>query len=141
MKPNHASFFDRPEGRRFREIIEKPEMIPQYELLSRIELPPVQAVVWELDPLLDALDATSRNFAAQSTGALIGQRLAERGFRVARDSKGRPRRGRIRKSRFIRTGTIFEEAPRERHAKPEDVRRILDDLMVKYRSTLEALSK
>ena len=141
MRPNHASFFERPEGRPFREIIAKPEMLPQYELLSRIELPPVQAVVWQLDPLLASLDESARSFAVQSSGALIGQVLAERGFRVARDDKGKARRGRIRKSKYIRTGTIFEEAPPRRVAKPEDVRRILDELMVTYRSTLEALAK
>lgn len=141
MRPNHASFFERPEGMPLRDIIANPQMLPQYELLSRIELPPVQAIVWELDPLLASLDPATRSFAAQSTGALIGQILGERGYQVARDPKGKPRRGRIRKSRYIRTGTIFEKASPRREAKPEDVRRILDELMVTYRSTLEALAK
>ena len=141
MNASHAAFFDRAEGPLFRQVIERPELLAQYELLSRIELPAVQAVVWDLEPLIETLDARSRIYATQSSGALIGELLSSRGYRVLRDSNGEKKRGRVRQSKFIKTGTIFEKVPDPASSRDEKVRLILDDLFVRYRETLEALAK
>lgn len=142
MNANHRQFFAREPWAPLRDALTSDEMIPKYELLSRIGLPAVQAAVWTIEPALEGLDEKTRNFAIQSSGALIGDVLTQRGYRVARDARGAKRRGQVRRSNFIRTGTIFEQ-PDDRYATPEDqrVQEIMDDLMVKYRSTLEALAK
>lgn len=140
MNASHSAFFDRPEGRCFKDVLTREAFIPQFELLSKIELPAVQAAVFELDPLIEQLDAAARPYAIQSSGALIGDILSRRGFRIARDPKGEKRRGRVRQSRFVKTGTIFEKLV-GRPSDDERVRDIVEDLMVRYRSTLEALAR
>jgi hypothetical protein len=141
MNANHRQFFERESWMPLRDALTNGEMIPQYELLSRIGLPAVQAAVWTIEPLLEGLDEKTRNFAIQSSGALIGDVLTQRGYRIARDARGAKRRGQVRKSRFIRTGTIFERPEGPASAHDQRVREIMDDLMVRYRSTLEALAK
>ena len=141
MNANHRSFLERKNWVPLREALTSKEMLPQYELMSRIGLPAVQAAVWTIEPALEGLDEKTRSFAIQSSGALIGDVLTRRGYRIARDAQGAKRRGQVRKSRFIRTGTIFErpEGPDSTH--DQRVREIMESLMVKYRTTLEALAK
>ena len=141
MNANHAAFFDRPEARPLKDVLTRPEMLPQYELLSRLEIPAVQAVVWDIEPIIEAFDAGSRNHAIQSSGALIGELLTARGFRIARDAKGEKRRGRVRKARFVKSGTIWELPPQPDSAHRSKVMAIMDDIMVRYRTTLTELAK
>lgn len=141
MNANHKQFFERESWKPLREALTSIELVPQYELLSRIGLPAVQAAVWTIEPAVESLDEKARNFAIQSSGALIGDVLTQRGFRVARDAHGAKRRGQVRKSRFIRTGTIFEQLENPVSVQDQRVRDIMDKLMVRYRTTLEALAK
>ena len=141
MNAHHRSFFDRPEGRPFYDALTRDDILPQYELLSRIELPAVQAVVWDLDPLLESLDPKTRQFATQSSGALIGDLLTARGFRIARGPNGEKRRGRVRKSRFVKSGTLWERTEGPSATDDAKVASIVDDLMRRYGSTLEALAR
>ena len=141
MNANHRQFFEREGWKPLRDALTSQEMIPLYELLSRIGLPAVQAAVWTIEPALENLDEKTKNFAIQSSGALIGNVLTQRGYRVARDSRGAKRRGQVRKSRFIRTGTIFERPEESDSKQDQRVREIMDDLVIKYRTTLEALAR
>lgn len=140
MNNNHAAFFERPEASELRKVLTRPEVVPQYELMSRLDMPAVQAVVWDIEPIIEKLDPALRNHAIQSSGALIGDLLTTRGYRVGRGMRGEKRRGRVRKSRFIRSGTIWEApAPAsDHHAK---VMALVEDIMVRYRTTLEELAK
>lgn len=141
MNASHAAFFDRPEARPLKDVLTSPEMLPKYELLSRLEIPAVQAAVWEIEPIIEKLDSGIRNHAIQSAGALIGDLLTARGFRIARDARGEKRRGRVRKARFVKSGTIWE-LPAERDSGHRDkVAKIMEDIMVRYRSTLTELAK
>jgi hypothetical protein len=141
MNRTHAAFFKRPEAPRIKEILTRPELVQQYELLSRIELPAVQAVVWDLEPLLEGLDEAARNHAIQSSGALIGDILTERGFRIARGRRGEKKRGRVRKARFVKSGTIWEPPPERQSEHRKRFDAIVEDIMVRYRTTLEELAK
>jgi hypothetical protein len=138
MNRSHAAFFERPEAKPIKEIVTRPELIPQYELLSRVEMPAVQAVVWDIEPILERFDEVTRNHAIQSTGALIGDILTKRGFRIARGRRGEKKRGRVRKARFVKSGTIWE-LPSDAHRERFDA--IVEDIMVRYRTTLEELAK
>src|SRR5580698_10470912 len=133
MNRTHAAFFKRPEAARIKEILTRPELVQQYELLSRIELPAVQAVVWDLEPLLEGLDEAARNHAIQSSGALIGDILTERGFRIARGRRGEKKRGRVRKARFVKSGTIWELPADAESGHRERFDAIVEDIMVRYR--------
>lgn len=141
MNPSHAAFFDRPEAAQIKEILTRPDLISQYELLSRIEIPAVQAVVWDIEPILEGFDEVTRNHAIQSTGALIGDILTKRGFRIARGRRGEKKRGRVRKARYVKSGTIWERptGPEDGHRERFDA--IVEDIMVRYRATLEELAK
>ena len=141
MNASHAAFFERPETAPLKKIVTHHEKIPQYELLSRLDIPAVQAVVWEIEPLIEEFDPATRNHAIQSTGALIGDLLTARGFRVARDARGEKRRGRVRKARFVKSGTIWElpAEPNDGHA--AKVAEIMEDIMDRYRTTLSELAK
>lgn len=141
MNRSHEAFFERPEAARLRQILTRPEVVPQYELLSRIELPAVQAVVWDIEPILEGFDEATRKHAIQSSGALIGEILTKRGFRIARGRRGEKKRGRVRKARFVKSGTIWEPPvdPKDAHRRRFDA--IVEDIMVRYRTTLEELAK
>ncbi len=73
MNPSHRAFFEGSEGRALREALTQADLLPQYELLSRLDLPAVQAAVWTVEPLLETLDPKARTFAIQASGALIGE--------------------------------------------------------------------
>jgi hypothetical protein len=141
MNANHREFFERGRWTPLREALTSEKLVSQYELLSKIGVPAVQAAVWTIEPALEGLDEKARKLAIQSSGALIGEVLTQRGFRVARDARGARRRGQVRRSRFIRTGTIFEEPEGAAAAEDQRVDEIMDALMVRYRTTLEALAK
>ncbi len=141
MNPSHAAFFERPEAEPLKRVLTRPEMVPQYELLSRLEMPAMQAVVWEIEPLIEQFDAATRNHAIQSSGALIGDLLTARGFRIARDRRGEKKRGRVRKARFVKSGTIWELPSEAGSEHREKVAAIMEDIMVRYRSTLTELAK
>jgi hypothetical protein len=141
MNASHAAFFERPEAQSLKQALTRPEILPQYELLCRLEMPAVQAVVWDIEPIIEQFDPVTRNHAIQSAGALIGDLLTARGFRIARDSRGEKKRGRVRKARFVKSGTVWElpsEATSEHRKK---VAAIMEDIMVRYRSTLTELAK
>jgi len=141
MNHAHLAFLDRPEGRRLATVIRQPELLRVYEEFAFAEVPPVQAIIREIEPILGELDARTRRYAAQSCGALIGEILTARGYRIAKGPRGENRRGRVRRSRFIKTGMLFE-APRE-STDPhfEEAMRIAREAMVKYRDVFEALAK
>jgi hypothetical protein len=141
MNRSHAAFFERPEAAPLKQILMRPEVVPLYELLSRIELPAVQAVVWDIEPILEGFDEATRNHAIQSSGALIGEILTKRGFRIARGRRGEKKRGRVRKARFVKSGTIWKPPanPKAEHRQRFDA--VIEDIMVRYRATLEELAK
>ncbi|HEY5306337.1 MAG TPA: hypothetical protein VIJ52_06690 [Pseudolabrys sp.] len=143
MNPTHAAFFEAPEAKVLRTIVMKPEYIPQFELLSRLECPAVQAVIWDIEPVIERFDPTNRNRAIQSVGALIGDVLTARGFRIARDSRGEKKRGRVRKARFVKSGTIWELPSHAEKLDPdfEKTMEVADELMDEYRDTLATLAK
>lgn len=141
MNPSHAAFFERPDALPLKEVLTRSEMLPQYELLSRLEIPAVQAAVWEIEPIIEKLDPDIRHHAIQSAGALIGEILTARGFRIARDARGEKRRGRVRKARFVKSGTIWELPVEPDSTHSEKVARIMEDIMIRYRSTLAELAK
>ena len=141
MNASHTAFFERPEAAPLKKALTRPALLPQYELLSRLEIPAVQAAIWDIEPILDTLDPGTRNYAIQASGALIGELLIARGFRTARDARGEKRRGRVKKARFVKSGTIWElpSAPDVGHS--AKVAAIIDDIMIRYSSTLAELAK
>lgn len=141
MNASHAAFFERPEARPLKDVLTRSDMLPQYELLSRLELPAVQAAVWEIEPIIEQFDPETRHYAIQSSGALIGDILTARGFRIARDARGEKRRGRVRKARFVKSGTIWELPAQPDDGHRRKVAAIMDDIMVRYRTTLTELAK
>lgn len=141
MNASHAAFFDRSEARSLKDTLTRPEMLPQYELLSKLEIPAIQAVIWDIEPIIETFDAGTRNHAIQSSGALIGELLTARGFRIARDANGEKRRGRVRKARFVKSGTIWELPAQPGGEHRDKVAAIMEDIMVRYRTTLTELAK
>ena len=141
MNSSHAAFFERPEAQPLKEALTRPELVPQYELLSRLEMPAVQAAVWAIEPIIEQFDPATRNHAIQSSGALIGDLLTSRGFRIARDSRGEKKRGRVRKARFVKSGTIWELPPKADNEHRKKVAAIMEDIIVNYRTTLAELAK
>jgi hypothetical protein len=141
MNASHTAFLARADGQKLAAIVSQPELIRAYEEFSYAEMPPVQAIVREVEPILAEMDAATRRYAVQSCGALVGEILAKRGYRVMRGPKGENRRGRIRRSRFIKTGTLFEFKGERKDPNYEEAMRIAREAMVKYRVVFEALAK
>ena len=142
MNQTHIAFLARAEGQKIAAVIRDRDLLRAYEEFSHAEMPPVQAIVREIEPLLAEMDAKTRRYAIQSCGALVGEILTQHGYRIMRGPRGENRRGRIRHSRFIKTGTLFERIEKP-HQDPhhEEAMRIARDVMVQYRATFEALAK
>ena len=141
MNASHAAFFERPDAQPLKHALMRPELVPQYELLSRLEMPAVQAAIWDIEPIIEQFDPATRNHAIQSAGALIGDLLTSRGFRIARGSRGEKRRGRVRKARFVKSGTIWEPPSEGDSDHRRKVAAIMEKIIVDYRTTLTELAK
>ena len=61
--------------------------------------------------------------------------------RDARGRRGEKKRGRVRNARFVKSGTIWERPTNAESGHRERFDAIIEDVMVRYRTTLEELAK
>ena len=88
-------------GRELAAIIDAPELVAEFQTLSAIDRPAVQAIAQHVANIIDALPATEQKHAAnQFCGWRVGQIMRGLGYRLVRD------RGRVSGAPF-RTGAVW----------------------------------
>ncbi|MBU3891050.1 hypothetical protein [Methylosinus sp. KRF6] len=101
MSSRFENYAETEIGRKISYIINWPDRILEYRLLSNLGMPAVQAIAAEVTPLIDALpDKRSRDAASQFCGWAVGRRLRAAGYEVVRD------RGRVSDAPF-KTGAVW----------------------------------
>lgn len=78
----YRSFRNTPLGRRLVALAEDDARIPEYRAFSRVGMPAVTALVYELNR--DFPDAGIDNFAKQALGAFVGNVMRKHGHREVR---------------------------------------------------------
>jgi hypothetical protein len=146
MNPAYAEFEKSDVGQRLAKIACDPQHLYGYRLLSRLGIPAVQAIAWEVKPILQAIeDRRARDFAKQFLGAVVGEQMRKAGFEIAKDQKGRERRGVVPGGEVFSRGAIWrpvEGWPDE--SEEANFKRGLEaaeKAIQKYRSALAELAK
>lgn len=146
MNPAYAEFVKTDIGQRLVKIAGDPQHLYGYRLMSRLGIPAIQAIAWEVKPLLQAIDdQRARDFAKQFLGALVGEQMRDAGFEIAKDKKGKERRGAVPGGGVFSRGAIWRPVggwPNE--SEDENLKRGLDiaeEAIGNYRSALTELAK
>ncbi|MGH6665460.1 MAG: hypothetical protein ACREB2_11245 [Pseudolabrys sp.] len=69
-------------GRAIEAVAQKPERMIEYALLSRLKMPAVIALSWDVAPLLNKLSEGDRRDAKQYCGAIIGDIMRANGYEI-----------------------------------------------------------
>lgn len=95
-------------GRRIAHIIDRPDRILEFRLLSNLGKAAVQALAAEVAPIINALpDKRARDMASQFTGWRVGRRMRDAGYEVKKE------RGRVSNAPF-KTGAVWRRIRRVR---------------------------
>jgi hypothetical protein len=69
-------------GRAIEALARKPERVTEYALLSRLKMPAVVALSWDVAPLLHGLSDGDRRDAKQYCGAVVGDIMRGNGYEI-----------------------------------------------------------
>jgi hypothetical protein len=101
----------------------------EYALLSRLRMPAVIALSWDIAPLLRDLSDSDRRDAKQYCGAIVGKIMREHGYEIVNP------RGSAQAGGVFTLGAVWAPSDNTR------TMRIADEVMDGYRETFEALAK
>ncbi len=118
-------------GREIEALAQKPERMTEYALLSRLEMPAVIALSWDVAPLLIGLSEGDRREAKQYCGAIVGDIMREHGYEIANP------RGSAQAGGVFTLGAVWAPVNESNN----ETMQIADDLMNEYAGTLKALAK
>lgn len=100
------NFQDTDTGRALGYIINRPDRIMEFRLLSNLGIAAVQAVAHEVTPIIEALpDKSSKDKASQFTGWLVAKRMRAAGYEIVQA------RGRVSDAPF-KTGAVWRRTRR-----------------------------
>ncbi len=134
MHPRFEAYRSQPIAKEIEAIARKPEHIYGYTLLSKLGVPAVVAISWDVAPLLRNLPSTAKDEAKQFCGALVGDIMRERGYDIVNP------RGSARAGGVFTVGAVWGEKPKT-DADFEEGLRIAERAMDTYRNALAELAK
>lgn len=82
MHPTFESFRRSTLGTQIAEQAQQPQRLIEYALLSRLEMPSVIALSWDVAPLLAGLTEAERRTAKQFCGAIVGDIMRDNGYEI-----------------------------------------------------------
>jgi hypothetical protein len=131
MHSRFRSYRNTELGKSIETSARKPERLIEYRLLSRLQMPAVVALSWDVGPLLRDLSESDRREAKQFCGAVVGDIMRENGYGIV-NARGSAQSGGV-----FTLGAVW--APVD-----EDHQRTMQialEVMEKYKDTFEALAK
>jgi hypothetical protein len=105
------------------------DRLVEYKLLSRLGMPAVIALSWDVAPLLLGLSDSDRRDAKQYCGAIVGKIMREHGCEII-NARGSAQAGGV-----FTLGAVW--APNDDARTMKIATRVMDE----YRETFEALAK
>jgi hypothetical protein len=89
-------------GRALTQIIQRPDRMLEFRLLSNLGMPAVQAIASDVTPIIDSLTTKAeRDTASQFCGWAVGQLMRRAGYEVVQE------RGRVTEAPF-KTGAVWQ---------------------------------
>lgn len=134
MNPRFEAYRATERGRLIEAIARKPEHAYGYELLSRLGIPAVVAISWDVAPILAGLPEPERRKAKQYCGAVVGDIMRERGYEIINP------RGSARGSGVFTHGAVWGKADTSDDVFQKGMD-IAEQAMKTYRNALAELAK
>ena len=131
MHPRFEGYRKTSLGVAIETLAAKPERLTEYLLLSRMGMPAVIALSWDVAPLVAELSEGDRRDAKQFCGAVVGDTMRANGFEIVNP------RGSAQAGGVFTFGAVWG-APGEAH---ERAMRIAREGMEKYKEVFAALAK
>jgi hypothetical protein len=131
MHPRFESYRSTKLGKAIELLAHKPERLVEYRLLSRLGMPAVVALSWDVGPLLRGLSERDRRDAKQYCGAIVGDIMRENGYDIINP------RGSAQAGGVFTLGAVWGNAG-EAHDRAMQIAR---EGMKKYQQTFRALAK
>ena len=116
-------------GRAIEAIARQKERLIEYRLLSKLRMPAVIALSWDLEPILRDLSDRDRRDAKQYCGAIVGEVMREQGYEIV-NARGSAQIGGV-----FTLGAVWASSDDAHTAK------IAEEVMDRYRETFEPLAK
>jgi len=131
MHPRFESYRNSNLGKAIEALAHKSERLTEYRLLSRLAMPAVIVLSWDVGPLLRGLSEGDRRDAKQYCGAVVGDIMRENGYEIINP------RGSAQAGGVFTLGAVWGPV-NEVH---ERTMRIANEVMDEYSDTLKALAK
>lgn len=131
MHPRFENYRSSKLGKAIETLARRPERLAEYRLLSRLQMPAVVALSWDMEPLLRHLSEAARRDAKQYCGAVVGDIMRENGYEII-NSRGSAQAGGV-----FTLGAVWGSAI-EAH---ERAMRIARKGMKRYHETFKTLAK
>src|SRR5438552_1876418 len=131
MHSRFETYRDTTLGKAIEALARRPERLIEYRLLSRLEMPAVNALSWDVKPLLQDLTDSERRAAKQFCGAVVGDIMRENGYGIVNP------RGSAQSGGVFTLGAVW--APVD--ADHQRTMQIALGVMEEYKETFEALAK
>ena len=131
MHPRFESYRTTKLGKEIEALARKPERMTEYRLLSRIGMPAVVALSWDVKPCIENLSEGERRDAKQYCGAVVGEIMRESGYSMINP------RGSAQAGGVFTLGAVWG-SPAEAH---EHAMQIARAGMKKYREAFQTLAK
>jgi hypothetical protein len=131
MHPRFESYRNTELGKAIEALACTPERLTEYRLLSRLAMPAVIALSWDVEPLLRDLSEADRREAKQYCGAVVGDVMRANGYEIINP------RGSAQAGGVFTLGAVWGTVD-EAH---EQAMRIARAGMEKYAETMRTLAK
>jgi hypothetical protein len=118
-------------GKAIERLAHQPERVIEYALLSRLDMPAVIALSWDVAPLLSGLSEADRRDAKQFCGATVGDIMREHGYEIVNP------RGSAQAGGVFTYGAVWGPASDD----DRRTRQIASEIMDEYKDTVKALAK
>ncbi len=129
MHPRFETYRSKKLGKSIEACANKPERLTEYKLLSRLGMPAVIALSWDVEPLLRNLTKDERRDAKQFCGAVVGDIMRDNGYEIINP------RGSAQAGGVFTLGAVWA---RVKHVKAMEIARRGFN---KYAETYKALAK
>jgi hypothetical protein len=131
MHPRFEAYRKDPLGKAIESLANKSQRPIEYVLLSRLNMPAVIALSWDVKPLLRNLSEAERREAKQFCGAVVGDIMRDRGYEIVNP------RGSAQAGGVFTLGAVWGLAD----ADTKGTIQVASDVMDEYKATLKELAK
>jgi hypothetical protein len=131
MHSRFESYRNTELGKAIEASARKPERLIEYRLLSRLQMPAVMALSWDVGPLLKDLSEGDRREAKQFCGAVVGEIMREDGYGISNP------RGSAQSGGVFTLGAVWAPVDKDHQRSMQIARQMMEE----YKETFEALAK